>query len=83
MAQKKTNEATAVYLLNYNKYPSVFVTNYSLAKMYAESKQKAKAIKFAKSALQLANNETQKSMTESLIKELGGGDDENRYKLIQ
>jgi hypothetical protein len=72
MAQKKEQEATAIYLLNHGKYPTVFVTNYSLAKMYAATKQKEKAIKFAKSALQYANNEAQKTLTESLIKELGG-----------
>jgi hypothetical protein len=72
MAQKKAEEAAAIYLLNYNKYPTVFVTNYSLAKMYAESNQKEKAIKFAKSALQFSNNATQKTLTENLIKELGG-----------
>jgi tetratricopeptide (TPR) repeat protein len=72
MAQKKADEAAAIYLLNYNKYPTVFVTNYSLAKMYSQTNQKEKALKFAKSALQLSNNEAQKTMTESLIKELGG-----------
>ncbi|WP_316772929.1 DUF2911 domain-containing protein [Pedobacter frigiditerrae] len=72
MAQKKEKEAATIYLLNYTKYPTVFVTNYSLAKMYVATNQKEKAIKLAKSALQYSNNEAQKTMTESLIKELGG-----------
>jgi Flp pilus assembly protein TadD len=72
-AQKKTDEAVAVYLLNAKKHPDVWPVNVGLARAYAAQGKTKEAIAAAKKALAQAPDDNNRNNLKSVIEKLEAG----------
>ncbi len=72
-AQKKTDEAIAVYLLNAKKHPDAWPVNVGLARAYAAQGKTKEAIAAAKKALAQAPDDNNRDNLKSVIEKLEAG----------
>jgi tetratricopeptide (TPR) repeat protein len=72
-AQKKTDEAVSVYLLNAKKHPEVWPVNVGLARAYAAQGKTKEALAAAKKALAQAPDDNNRNNLKSLIEKLEAG----------
>jgi tetratricopeptide (TPR) repeat protein len=77
LAQKQPDKAYAVFQQNEKNHPEIWFTHVGLARMYSAQGNFPEAIKEAKTALSLANDQ-QKPQCEALIKRLEAGQDVNK-----
>lgn len=76
-AQKKTDEAVAVFLLNAKRHPDVWPVNVGLARAYAAQGKTKEALAAAKKALAQAPDDGNRNNLKSLIAKLEKGESIN------
>jgi tetratricopeptide (TPR) repeat protein len=72
-AQKKTEEAVAVFLLNAKRHPDVWPVNVGLARAYSAQGKTKEALAAAKKALEQAPDEGNRNNLKSMIANLEAG----------
>ena len=76
-AQKKTDEAVAVYLLNAKRHPDVWPVNVGLARAYSAQGKTKEALAAAKKALGQAPDEGNRNNLKNMIAKLEKGESIN------
>lgn len=77
LAQKKTEEAIAVFKMNYDKNPNQFTTNAGMARAFSASGNYKKALEYLQKALPQAPDGLNKANVEKMIGLLQQGKDIN------
>ena len=77
IAEKKPQQALAVFEANYKKNPNVFTTNVGLGRGYSAIGNYKKALAYMEAALKQAPDEVNKSSVEAAITKLRNGKDVN------
>jgi len=77
MAQKRPAEALDVFKLNAQKNPNQFTTHMGLTRGYSAVGDYKNALKYAKAALPIAPDDTNRSNLQAMIEKLNAGKDAN------
>lgn len=77
LQEKKTNEAVAIFKLNYKKYPDESTTNIGMARASSALGDYKTALKYAEYALKLVSEINEKNNLLGLIEKLKAGKDIN------
>ncbi len=77
LAQKKNQQAFAVYKMNYDRHPNEFRTNMGMARGYSAIGNYKKALEYALKAQPQATDPANKANVEKIIKTLQDGKDIN------
>lgn len=72
-AQKRTDEAVAVFLLNAKRYPDVWPVNVGLARAYSAQGKLKEALAAAKKALAQAPDDGNRKSLTAIVEKLGAG----------
>ncbi len=77
LAQKKFQDAFAVFKMNYDNHPGLFVTTFGLARGYSGLGNYAEALKYAQQAQPLVPDAANKTIVNNAIESLKAGKDIN------
>ncbi|RPD47523.1 DUF2911 domain-containing protein [Paracnuella aquatica] len=77
LQQKRPKEALAIFQANHKKYPNDFTTLVGLARGYSATADYKNALKYARQALPLSPNDTNKQFLTGAIQKLEAGTDIN------